>query len=106
MLFVSIFTAKSGLSTEQTQETLPRWLQWSPPEGIKILAEYWLQTVPAQVVGISEAENPAPIFLANTAWGDVFDIEVHPALRAEEGLKLAEQALEQQAAQVPSELQR
>ena len=106
MLFVSIFTVKPNLSPEQVQQGLPRRLQWKPPEGVKILGEYWLQEVPARVVAISEADSPAPLFIVNQTWGDLFDIEVIPAMRAEEGLKLAEQAVQQAAAQPPAEMRR
>ena len=67
-----------------------------------MIGEYWLQEAPARVVGISEADSPAALFLVTQAWGDLFDIEIIPALTAEEGLRLAQQA----AAQVPSELRR
>ncbi len=106
MLFVSILTGKPDLPPEVAQQGLSRRLEWKPPEGIKILAEYWLQEAPPRVIVISEAESAAPLFLINTQWGDLFDIEVMPAITAEEGLKLAGQALQQAADQPPVELRR
>ena len=106
MLFVSILTAKAGLSPEQTQETLRRRLEWTPPEGMKILGEYWLQGAPGRVIAIIESESPAPIFLVDLQWGDAFDIEVVPAMTAEEGLRVAQLALQQAAARPPAELRR
>ena len=102
MLFVTILNPRPDLTAEQRQEGLRRRLEWTPPEGIKIIGEYWLQEAPARVVAISEADSPAPLFLVTQAWADLFDIEIVPALTAEEGLRLAQQA----AAQVPSELRR
>ena len=106
MLFVSILTAKAGLSAEQTQEGLPRRLNWTPPAGVKILAEYWLQGTPGRVIVISDADSMAPIFQISLQWGDLFDIEVVPALTAEEGLKLGQQAQQQATEQAPAELRR
>lgn len=106
MLFISILTAKPGLAPEQSQEGLRRRLQWTPPEGIKILGEYWLQGAPGRVIAISEASSPGPIMMVNAAWGDIFDIEVIPAVTAEEGLKLAEPMLQMAASQPPVELRR
>ena len=81
-------------------------MQWKLPEGIKILGEYWLQEAPGRVIVISEADGPAPLFQINLQWADLFDIEVIPAITAQEGLKLAEQSLQQAAAQPPAELRR
>jgi len=102
VLFVTILNPRPDLTAEQRQEGLRRRLEWTPPQGIKMIGEYWLQEAPARVVGISEADSPAALFLVTQAWGDLFDIEIIPALTAEEGLRLAQQA----AAQVPSELRR
>ena len=103
MLFVSILTAKQNLPVEQSQEGLQRRLQWQPPAGVKIVAEYWLQGAPGRVIAISEADSLAGIFQVNLQWGDLFDIEVIPAMTAEEGLKLAAQAAQQGTA-VPAGL--
>ena len=106
MLFVTILNPRPDLTAEQRQEGLRRRLEWTPPQGIKMIGEYWLQEAPARVVGISEADSPAALFLVTPAWGDLFDIDIIPALTAEEGLRLAQQAAEQAAGQVPSELRR
>ncbi len=106
MLFVSILTGKPDLPPEAAQQGLSRRLAWKTPEGVKILGEYWLQEAPARVIVISEAESAAPLFLPPPQWGDLFDIEIMPAITAEEGLKLAEQALQQAADQPPVEMRR
>ena len=106
MLFVSILTGKPDLPPEVAQQGMARRLEWKPPEGVKILGEYWLQEAPARVVVISEAASAAPLFLINLQWADLFDIEIMPAITAEEGLKLAAQAQQQAAEQPPVELRR
>jgi hypothetical protein len=73
---------------------------------VRILGEYWLQEAPARVVVISEAESAAPLMLINLQWSDLFDIEIMPAITAEEGLKLAGQAQQQAADQPPVEMRR
>lgn len=58
------------------------------------MAEYWLQTSNPDVVGVFEADSIAPIMAITTAWGDVFDITIVPAITAEEGLKLAQEMVQ------------
>ena len=100
MLFVSILSGKPDLAPEAAQEGLTRRLAWNPPEGVKILGEYWLQEAPARVVVISEAQSAAPLFLINQQWADLFDIEVMPAITAASG---ESEALPEAAAICPTE---
>ena len=89
MLFVAIINAKAG----SPKERIARRAQWQYPEGVKPIAEYWLQTASPSVVSIFEADNIAPIMAATAEWGDVFDISVYPAITASDGLKLAKQMM-------------
>jgi len=63
------------------------------PEGIKPIAEYWLQSTNPSVISIYEADNIAPIMAATIPGIDIFDITVVPAVSAEEGIKLASQMM-------------
>ncbi len=90
MLFVSLFTPKP---THTVAEAMKRRMEWKVPQGIKPIAEYWLQTNSPRLIAIFEADNIAPIMEANGAWSDLFDINVVPAVTAEEGLKLASQMM-------------
>jgi len=74
-------------------ESMKRRTEWKEPQGLKPIAEYWLQTNSPRVIAIFEADNIAPIMEANGAWNDLFDINVVPAVTAEEGLKLASQMM-------------
>ena len=88
MLFVSMMTfVAPGVSP---RDIIARRAQWKHPEGVKPIAEYWLQGKP-DVICVFEADNIAPIMAATVAWGDVASITVLPAITAEEGLKLASQ---------------
>jgi hypothetical protein len=88
MLFVALYSPKPGVSPAQT---LSRRMEWKPPEGIKRLAEYWLQYDNPHTIVIFEADSFAPMMASSMAWRDIFDITIVPAITGEEGLKLAKQ---------------
>ena len=85
MLFVTLGRVRAGT----TKERVGRRMQWSYPQGAKIIAEYWLQTPDPQVIVISEADDIAPILAATSAWDDVLSMTVVPAVTAEQGMELA-----------------
>lgn len=91
MLFVALLKVRSGTDKERTA----RRVQWQPPEGMRPVAEYWLQTPDPHCISIVEADSIAPIMAAVSQWDDVFDITVIPAITAEEGIELAKQAMQQ-----------
>jgi len=74
-------------------QVLQQRMAWTRPEGMKPIAEYWLQSNNPSVIAISEADNIAPIMAATMPWTDLFDITVVPAVSAEEGLKLVSQMM-------------
>ena len=90
MLFVAVLRPTAGTP----EERIARRAQWNYPEGVKLVAEYWLQASDPDVVSIFEADSVAPIMAITAEWGDVFDITVVPAITAEEGLELAKQMME------------
>jgi len=89
MLFATLCKVRAGTAKER----MARRLEWQFPEGVRVVAEYWLQTNDPQVVLIIEADSVAPIIAATAAWDDVFYMTVVPAITAEEGLQLAKQML-------------
>ena len=90
MLFVSLLKVRSGT----LKERIPRRLGWQPPDGMRPVAEYWLQTSDPAVISIAEADSIAPIMAAVAQWDDFYDITVIPAVTAEEGLQLAQQMMQ------------
>jgi hypothetical protein len=90
MLFVAFLKATGGTPKENTA----RRMQWQYPEGVRVVAEYWLQTGDPIVIVIFEADSIAPIMAVTTEWGDIFDITVVPAITAEDGLELAKQMMQ------------
>ena len=91
MLFVALLNVRAGTSKER----IARRVEWQPPSGIRPVAEYWLMTDNPKVIFIAEADSTAPIMAMCAAWDDVFDITVVPAITAEEGLKLAQQMIQE-----------
>ncbi len=95
MLFVVLLKTKPGTNP---QEGGARRLQWQYPEGLNVLAEYWLETGSPRVVSIVEADSMAPFGATRMAWGDLFEIEVFPAVTAEQGMEMLRQAMSEQQA--------
>jgi hypothetical protein len=87
MLFVSLGNVRAGTDRER----IARRAQWSYPPGMKLIAEYWLQTDNPKIVIVVEADSCAPMMAAISAWDDVFSWTVVPAVTAEQGLEMATQ---------------
>jgi hypothetical protein len=90
MLFVALYSPKPG--TKPT-ESLSRRMEWKPPEGIKVVGEYWLQNPNPHIIVAFEVDNYATIMAMNMHWNDLYDITVVPAITGEEGLKLAKKMM-------------
>ena len=90
MLYIALLKPTASTPIER----IGRRLQWDYPEGIKLVAEYWLQAADPDVVSIFEADSVAPIMAVTAEWGDVFDITVVPAVTLEEGVALAQQMMQ------------
>jgi len=85
MLFVALAKSRPGTQREATA----RRLQWQYPDGMRVVAEYWLQTSDPAVIIVAEGDSVVPIMATIAQWDDVFDITVIPAITAEEGLQFA-----------------
>ena len=90
MLFVALLTVRPGATF---QEGGARRLQWKYPEGLNVIAEYWLETDSPRVIVIMEADSIAPLGQMRMDWGDLFEIEVFPAVTGEEGMEMLRQAM-------------
>ena len=90
MRFVALLTTKPGSTF---QEGGARRLQWGYPEGANVLGEYWLETDSPRVISIIEAKGMEPFGQIRMQWGDLFEIEVHPAVTAEQGMGMLRQAM-------------
>jgi hypothetical protein len=90
MLFVGLYSPKPSTAPAQS---LSRRMEFKPPEGIKLVAEYWLQHNSPRTIVVFEADNYAPIMAMNRQWADLYDITVVPAITGDEGIKLAKQMM-------------
>ena len=94
MLFVALLKVRG---TNTFQEGVARRLQWDYPEGVRVLGEYWLETEAPRVIAVMEAQSMEAFGQLRMDWGDMFEIEVFPAVTAEQGMEMARQAMSGQA---------
>ncbi len=86
MLFLALMSVRDGTEDER----IGRRAAWKVPDGMRILGEYWLMTPSPECVVVFEAEDVAGMLEFSGAWNDVYQVEVFPAMDAEEGLELAQ----------------
>jgi len=90
VLFIALMKVRAG--TEE--ERILRRLHWEDPDGLHVVAEYWLHTNNPQIILVFQAESYVPISQVISAWDDIFEITVFPAMTAEQGLDMARQMVE------------
>lgn len=88
MDFVGLLKFRSSLSAAEQDAALARRAAWKYPDGIRAIAEYWPLSSAVQVVSIVSADNIEKIMEIVYEWEDVFDIDIYPAVSAEEGLRI------------------
>ena len=94
MLFVALLKVRG---TNTFQEGVARRLQWDYPESVRVLGEYWLETEAPRVIAVMEAQSMEALGQLRMDWDDMFEIEVFPAVTAEQGMEMARQAMSGQA---------
>jgi hypothetical protein len=60
---------------------------------MNVVGEYWLETDSPRVVSIMEADGMEPFGQIRMEWGDLFEIEVYPAVTAEQGMGMLRRAM-------------
>lgn len=88
MDYVALLTFRSSVSAADRDGALMRRAGWQYPSGVRPIAEYWPAASGVQVISIFSADNYAAVMELVLQWNDVFDIDVHPAVSAEEGLQV------------------
>ena len=94
MLFTAFLKVRDGSTIS---DRIARRAQYTFPEGIRPVTEYWLQTTdPAlpHVVASFEADSVEPILAVLADWNDHFHITVVPTTTADEGLKAVDQMMQ------------
>jgi hypothetical protein len=97
MLYVCLLNWNTSTSPELREAALGRRAQWSYPAGAKQVAEYWLSSGNPAVIAVVEADSFEPLFELDLAWRDVFNIEIHPAVTADQGLQIGASIMQRQA---------
>ena len=90
MDYVARLTFRSSVSGAERDAALLRRASWEYPAGVRVIAEYWPMAADIQVVSIFSADEIAPMWELVAEWEDVFDIDVSPAVSAEEGLRVGQ----------------
>ena len=88
MEYVPLLRFRSSVSGAERDAALARRAAWQYPAGVSVIAEYWPASADVQVVSIFSTDNFASIFEFELEWSDVFDIDVSPAVSADEGLRI------------------
>jgi hypothetical protein len=88
MDYVALLRFRSSVSGAERDAALARRGAWQYPAGIRLTAEYWPMAGDVQVVSIFSTDDIAAIMEFQFEWSDVFDIDVTPAVSAEEGLRI------------------
>jgi Protein of unknown function (DUF3303) len=87
MDFVAHMKFRPSLSAAEVDGAMIRRASYEYPEGVKLIAEYWPISSASQVVAIWSADSIDRILEMALEWDDVFEIDVHPAISAEDGLR-------------------
>jgi hypothetical protein len=93
MLYVMTLKWQQGLSREQRDGALMRRAGWNYPDGVKVHGEYWPSSETLAVVSAFETDDPAALMELSFTWGDVFQIEITPAVTAEDGLRIGPEVM-------------
>jgi Domain of unknown function (DUF3303) len=97
MLYLMTMQFQDGLTRDERDGALVRRAQWEPPSDANVIGEYWTASEDPAVVVVFEADSMGPIFEIGVTWGDVFKINVSPAMTAEDGLKIGPEILGRRA---------
>jgi hypothetical protein len=88
MEYVAFLRFRPSVSAADRDAALLRRASWQYPEGVKVISEYWPLSAEYQVVTAFAADAITAIMEVEFERNDVFDISIHPAVSAEEGLRV------------------
>ena len=90
MLFVSLLKRMRGTS----QQSAELRMKWQPPDGVKPVAEYWLQSSSINVVYVFETDSSDALLEMRTYWAEIYDIETFPAVPGDRGLAVLQRMMQ------------
>jgi hypothetical protein len=88
MDYVAFLRYRSSVAGAERDSALVRRTTWKYPDGIQLIAEYWPLSGDVQVISIFSTDSIAALLELEFEWSDVFDIDISPAVSAEEGLRI------------------
>jgi len=88
MDYVALLRFRASVPGAERDGALMRRAAWKYPDGIRVIAEYWPTSSDVQVVAIFSADSMDSLMELEFEWNDVFDIDIHPAVSADEGLRI------------------
>lgn len=88
MDYVALLSFRSSVSGAERDQALMRRTTWQYPDGIRPIAEYWPAASAVQVIAIFAADSFDKVMELLFEWNDVFDIDIHPAVSADDGLRI------------------
>ena len=88
MEYVALLRFRSSVPAAERDGALMRRAVWQYPKGIRVIAEYWPMSSAVTVVSIFAADSFEQVMELELEWSDVEDIDIHPAVAAEEGLRI------------------
>jgi hypothetical protein len=88
MEFVAFLRFRPSVSAADRDAALMRRAAWKYPDGITVLSEYWPMSGECQVVTAFAADSITAMMEVEFEWNDVFDISIHPAISADDGLRV------------------
>jgi len=60
---------------------------------VKLHGEYWPSSESVAVVSVFETDDHGALMEIGLTWGDMFQLEMSPAVTAEDGLRLGPEAM-------------
>jgi len=88
MDYVALLRYRSSVAAAERDAALLRRTTWEYPDGIQVIAEYWPMSGDVQVISIISTDSVSALLELEFEWSDVFDIDISPAVSAEEGLRI------------------
>jgi Protein of unknown function (DUF3303) len=88
MLYVMTMRWHDHLSGDERDGALGRRAEWKYPDGLNVIGEYWLASNDPAVVVVFETDASNVMLEIGMTWGDVFEIQISPALSSDEGLRV------------------
>ena len=88
MDYAALLRYRSSATEAERDAALLRRTTWQYPDEIRLIAEYWPMSSDVQVISIFSTDKVAALLELEFEWGNVFDIDISPAVSVDEGLRI------------------